>query len=90
MLGRESDISNVSFLVEASTLQGYNNHAFFVSEKKIFKKHVSCFIFKHSSTLGGAVLEIIDFKIYVVLFLLFGLCFLHLENEGEGKEECCL
>lgn len=47
MLGSESDISNVSFLVEASALQGHNSCVFFVSEKKEKKPQVSCFIFKH-------------------------------------------
>lgn len=47
MLGSESDISNVSFLVEASALRGHNSCVFFVSEKKEKKPQVSCFIFKH-------------------------------------------
>lgn len=79
MLVSKSNLSNASSLVEAGTLWGHINIVFFVSEKK--KK--SCFIFKRSSTLGGPLLETVDFKSYVVLFLLFGLCFLYLESKEE-------
>lgn len=61
---------------------------FFVAEKKK-NPTISCFIFKLVA-LGGAALDIVDFKTFMALFLLLGLCFLYLENEGEAKERCCL
>lgn len=87
--GSESGISSASFLAEASTWQSHNNCVIFVTEKKKNNPNVSCFIFKLVA-LWGPILDKVDFKTFMVLFLLLGLCFHCLENKGEAKERCCL
>lgn len=79
VLGSGSDISNVFFLDEASTLCIFC--LIIENNKKPNKKaHLSCFILNDFSALGGQILEITDFKTYMVLFLQFVLCFLYTEN----------
>jgi len=75
MLVGKSDLSSTLSLVEAKYTTGPYLPCIFC-----LRGENSCIIFKRSSSLGGPVLQIIDFRSYVILFLLFYLCFLHLES----------
>lgn len=73
--GSESGISSASFMARGQHMAEPKQLCIFCfrEEKNL---NISHFIF-YLVALGGAGFDIVDFKTFVVLFLLLGLCFLY-------------